>query len=174
MSGEPAYAVIRVRGSIKVHRSIRDTLRYLNLTRVNHCVVVPGTKEYLGMILRAKDYVTWGEVDPETLARLIFRRGRLTGERRITDRTVKERTPYRSIMSLAKAVTTSEYVYGKIPDIKPVFRLHPPKGGYRTIKRAFSEGGSLGYRGKEINALIHSSLSAEEKAQKVDKDDNKK
>jgi len=41
-------------------------------------------------------------------------------------------------------------------EIKPFFRLNPPKGGFerKGIKKAYSEGGALGYRGKEINSLI--------------------
>lgn len=35
-----------------------------------------------------------------------------------------------------------------------VVRLKPPIGGLKSIKRAYGSGGSLGYRGKEINKLI--------------------
>ena len=35
-----------------------------------------------------------------------------------------------------------------------VVNLKPPKGGFKSIKRPFQDGGSLGYRGKEINELI--------------------
>jgi large subunit ribosomal protein L30 len=38
--------------------------------------------------------------------------------------------------------------------VKPVLRLHPPIKGYEGVKRSFSEGGALGYRGKEIEKLI--------------------
>ena len=51
----------------------------LRLTRINHCVVLPETDEIKGMLMKAKDYVTWGEVSEETLARMIKFRGRLHG-----------------------------------------------------------------------------------------------
>jgi len=39
--------------------------------------------------------------------------------------------------------------------VKPVFRLHPPKGGFKgTIRRPYKSGGELGYRGAAINDLI--------------------
>ncbi|HNR25150.1 MAG TPA: 50S ribosomal protein L30, partial [Methanobacteriaceae archaeon] len=38
--------------------------------------------------------------------------------------------------------------------LKPVFRLHPPRKGYKDIKKAFNEGGTLGYRGEDINHLL--------------------
>ncbi len=36
------------------------------------------------------------------------------------------------------------------------FRLNPPKGGFerKGIKKPFSKGGALGYRGSKINSLI--------------------
>jgi large subunit ribosomal protein L30 len=42
-----------------------------------------------------------------------------------------------------------------LKDIKPVFRLHPPKKGFKgTIKRSYKSGGVTGYRGEDINNLI--------------------
>ncbi len=38
--------------------------------------------------------------------------------------------------------------------LKPKFRLHPPRGGFkRSTRRAFTDGGELGYRGPNINSL---------------------
>ena len=65
------YAVIRVRGSVNVRSDIKDTLKMLRLNRVNHCVLVPNTKPYSGMLQKVKDYVTWGEIDDETLKLLM-------------------------------------------------------------------------------------------------------
>ncbi|MCG2827410.1 MAG: uL30 family ribosomal protein, partial [Thermoplasmatales archaeon] len=61
------FAVVRVRGNININRGIKDTLKMLNLTKVNHCVFIPETKEYKGMLQKVKDYVTWGEIDSDTL-----------------------------------------------------------------------------------------------------------
>ncbi|MEM2203989.1 MAG: 50S ribosomal protein L30, partial [Sulfolobales archaeon] len=39
--------------------------------------------------------------------------------------------------------------------VKPVFRLHPPSGGFKgSIKKPYGNGGELGYRGQDINDLI--------------------
>jgi large subunit ribosomal protein L30 len=35
-----------------------------------------------------------------------------------------------------------------------VFNLPNPIGGFKHIKKGYNEGGDLGYRGKEINALL--------------------
>jgi len=42
-----------------------------------------------------------------------------------------------------------------IPGLKPYFRLHPPKGGFKgSVKKPYNAGGELGYRGSAINDLI--------------------
>ena len=54
------YLVIRARSDRGVTKKIRDTMTMLNLTRVNHAVLVPKTDSYDGMLQKVKDYVTWG------------------------------------------------------------------------------------------------------------------
>ncbi|UCE37785.1 MAG: 50S ribosomal protein L30 [Thermoplasmata archaeon] len=148
------YAVIRVRGSVNVRSEIKDTLKMLRLNRVNHCVILPITKSYSGMLQKVKDYVTWGEITPEILAKMIIRRGKLIGDNKITDNYIKKNSNYKSVMSFAKAVSKGETRYQDIKDIKPVIRLHPPRKGYEGVKKSFKTGGALGYRGEDINILI--------------------
>jgi large subunit ribosomal protein L30 len=148
------YAVIRVRGSVNVRGDILDTLKMLRLNRVNHCVILPNTKTYVGMLQKVKDYVTWGEIAPETLAKMIIRRGKVSGDNRISDGYIKKNSDYKSVMSFAKAVSKGDVVYKDIAGINPVIRLHPPKKGYEGVKRSYRAGGALGYRGKDINTLI--------------------
>ncbi len=147
------FAVVRVRGSAGVRRDIADTMEMLRLNRINHAVLVEETPSYLGMLRKAKDYITWGEIDQETLKAMIMKRGRIIGGDKITDDYIKEKTDYDSVEEFAEAVFQGDV---KLEDagIKPVFRLHPPRKGYEAIKKAFNEGGSLGYRGEEINNLL--------------------
>jgi large subunit ribosomal protein L30 len=149
-----AYAVIRVRGSVNVKGDIKDTLKMLRLNRVNHLVLLPKTKSYAGMLQKVKDYVTWGEIKPETLAKIIIRRGKLAGGKKITDSYIKTNTKYSSVLAFAKAVVKGEAKYVDLKGIKPVIRLHPPVKGYEGVKRSFKAGGALGYRSEDINNLI--------------------
>ena len=71
------YAVIRIRGSVKTPGEVRKTLKMLRLTRVNHCTIVPKDKTHEGMLNKARHYITWGEIDENTLEKLVSRRGRL-------------------------------------------------------------------------------------------------
>ena len=153
------YSVVRIRGSINVKPDIKKTLQMLRLTRVNHCVLIDGKNEsYRGMLNKAKDYITWGEIDKETLIELIKTRGRLMGDKPVTEEYIKSATSYNSIEKLADALVEGKIRYSELPNVKPLFKLNPPKGGYEGIKRAYKVGGALGYRGKEINNLIRRML----------------
>ena len=148
------YAVIRVRGSVNVREDIKDTLKMLRLNRVNHLVFLPENDSYAGMLQKVKDYVTWGEIKPETLAKIIIRRGKLKGGKKITDPYIKKNSKYSSVLAFAKAVAKGEAKYNDLKDIKPVIRLHPPVKGYEGVKRSYRVGGALGYRSEDINKLI--------------------
>lgn len=110
------YAVLQVRGLINVNHEVRDTLKMLNLQNQNQAVILEASPVVKGMLKKAKDYITFGEVTEETIKLL------------------KE-----------KRKTTKKY-----------YALHPPRGGFerKGIKKPFTKGGVLGYRGDKINALI--------------------
>jgi large subunit ribosomal protein L30 len=127
----------------------------LNLTRVNHAVLLPETASYSGMLHKVKDFVTWGEVDAGTISTLLAERGRMIGDKPVTDTAVKSGSDYSTIGALAKAIASGEATLRAVEGLKPVLRLHPPRGakGWGGIKRAYSVGGALGFRGKDIESL---------------------
>jgi large subunit ribosomal protein L30 len=153
-----AFAVIRVRGHRKINKDIEDTMCMLRLTRVNHCVIIPEDKVMKGMLQKAKDFITWGEVSEETLTKMIQSRGRLMGDKPIDDAYVGANSPFGSIAEFAKSVVKDETKYSELKDVKPIFRLHPPAKGYEAVKKDLKTHGSLGYRGDKINALIERML----------------
>lgn len=152
------YAVIRVRGTVNVKPNIKMTMRLLRLNRTNHCVLVQENPVSKGMLQIIKDYTTWGEINKETLSKLISSRGMLVGDKPVTDEYLKSATSYSSIEKLSEAILDNTVKYKDITEVKPLFRLNPPKKGYRTVKRSFVNRGSLGYRKEKINALIERML----------------
>lgn len=62
------FAAIRIRGDVNVKPDLRKTLLLLKLKRRNTCVLVP--KESKGMLMVVNDYVAWGEINKENLAKL--------------------------------------------------------------------------------------------------------
>ena len=135
------YAVVRVRGSVNVAKAVEDTLKMLRLNQVNHCVLVPKDKNYEGMLRKVESYVTWGEISEEVLERLVSRRGRLAGDKRIDDK------------EAGKALDKIRKDGVKDAGIKPVFRLSPPSKGYKATRKRFPMG-DLGNRGETINELL--------------------
>ena len=149
-----AYAVIRVRGQPDVSNDIEYTMNLFGLYRVNHCAIVPDNEVTKGMLQKIKDYVTYGEVSEETLAQMIRVRGRLSGDRMITDDYLAEKSDFKTVDDFAKAIINDDYKMKDVEAVKPVFRLHPPVKGYEGNKRSYKNGGALGYRGEAINDLI--------------------
>ncbi len=152
------YAVIRVRGTVNVKPDIKKTMQLLRLTRANHCVLLEENAVYKGMLQIVKDYTTWGEINKETLTKLLSVRGKLIGDKPLTEEYLKKAAPYHSFEKLSEAIIENKVNYKEIPEIKPVFRLNPPKKGHRTVKRSFVNKGSLGYRKDAINTLIERML----------------
>jgi large subunit ribosomal protein L30 len=129
---------------------------YLNLTRVNHAVIIPENAQYKGMLQKAKDYITWGNADAALVEKMITERGRLMGDKPITDEYVNENTTFATIKEFAAAIVAGDATVKDLPEMKRVFRLHPPVGpkGWGGLKRSFVVGGALGARGDEISALV--------------------
>nr|AIE92024.1 ribosomal protein L30P (RP-L30, rpmD) [uncultured marine group II/III euryarchaeote AD1000_19_G08]AIF01197.1 ribosomal protein L30P (RP-L30, rpmD) [uncultured marine group II/III euryarchaeote KM3_143_C03] len=150
------FLVIRVRSDRGVKPKIRHTMSMLNLTKVNHAVLVPDTPAYAGMLQKAKDYVTWGEVDADTISELISQRGRMIGDKPITNAVIKSGSEFSTINALSKAIASGDARTNAVEGMKPVFRLHPPRGakGWGGIKRSFTTGGALGFRGEAISDLV--------------------
>lgn len=144
------YAVIRVRGTVGINKDIKDTLKLLNLNKPNHCTLLTEKKDNKGMLQKAKNYITWGEVNEEGLTHLLNRA-------EFKNKSLKKylnKEDLDSPKELAKKILNNEDNPSEL-DIKPVIRLHPPRKGYKNTKRDYKEGGSLGYRGKDINKLIY-------------------
>ena len=113
----------------------------LRLYKKNYCCVLPNTPIYAGMLNKAKDYITWGEISDESYALLAQKRGE-EYKGRLEDNKGK--------------VKYNKFIVFNNKKIKPFFRLSPPRGGFerKGIKIPFSKGGALGYRADGINDLI--------------------
>ncbi|MEM0506415.1 MAG: 50S ribosomal protein L30 [Thermosphaera sp.] len=160
MAGE-LYAVLRLRGLADTPPDVEHTLKLLRLHKKYHLVLypsdLPGLKKMLDVV---KDWATWGEISRETLVELLRKRGRTVGGRKLTDEYVNEKLKdlgvTGGIEGLANALLEGRVRLHEIDHlIKPVFRMHPPRGGFKkSIKKSLGSGGELGYRGRAINELI--------------------
>jgi len=138
--GKKNIGVVRVRGLTKIRETVSDTMSMLCLYRKNCCVIVKNTPSIGGMLNKAKDFITWGEIDDETLKLMVEKRGK---ECKDKESAIKKKC--------------FEYNGKKY---RKYFRLAPPKGGFERggIKTTFIRGGVLGYRAEKINSLIRKML----------------
>lgn len=148
-------AVIRIRGKIGVKKDIKDTLKMLRLYNKNYCVVLDNKPQNLGMLKKAKDYITWGDINEEVFKDLLKKRGKLPGNKGLTEEYIKEKLKL-DIEAFSKEFFEEKKSLKDIPGFKLFFRLKPPVGGFerKGIKTPFSLGGTLGYRKEKINDLI--------------------
>jgi len=156
--GRKCIAVIRIRGISDIRGDTQETMDMLHLTRNCHATLIDDRPSYLGMLRKAQSYLTWGEVSKEAISILLKKRARTIGDKKLTDE-YAQRIGYKSLDELTEAINNLEIKYKDLPDIKPIFRLHPPKGGFKgKIKRGFVEGGAAGYRGENINNLLENMI----------------
>ncbi|VVB65436.1 50S ribosomal protein L30 [Candidatus Gugararchaeum adminiculabundum] len=135
------FAIVRVRGPVKVNYEINDTLEMLRITRVNHATLVDDRPQYLGMLQKVKDYVAFGEISKETLVKLLTKRGVIVGEQ-----------PVKNPKDLAEKLFSGQVKLND-PSFENVFRLRPPSQGYKSTKSS-QPFGQLGDIGADINDLL--------------------
>lgn len=144
---------IRIRGGVNASIEEEDTLRMLGMDRNNTATLIDDRPDYLGMLQKAKDRITWGEPTTETISQLLEKRGKIAGDKSLDSATLNA-LGYDSIQDLAEAIYACRDDFHRLDPIKPFFRLRPPRKGFkRTVKKPYRAGGELGYRGDEINGL---------------------
>lgn len=145
---------VRIRGTISAPIEVRETLKMLHLTRNNYAVLIDDRPTFAGMLRTARNFITWGEVSKETVKMLIKKRGRLVGNKKLTDE-YAQTIGFKSLDELAEAIFDGRVEHWKLPKTQLVFKLRPPTKGFKgKTKRSYSAGGESGYRGDNINELI--------------------
>ena len=131
------YAIVRIKSTINANNAVKDTLKMLNLNRINTCTIIHNNQSYKGMLQKVKDYITWGEINDKTLTLLL------------------KRAKVENIADALKKIKDGSKL---IEITNPSIGLHPPRKGYKSIKKPYGMGGSAGFRGKDINQLIERML----------------
>jgi large subunit ribosomal protein L30 len=146
--------VVKVRGEISGQREAKETNAMLGLSHTNHAVIIDNRPAYMGMLQRAQSYLTWGEASKETVTMMLKERGRLLGNKKLTDE-YAQKVGYKTVDELADAIFNCKVEYNKLEGITKTFRLRPPKKGYKgKTKKSFRAGGEAGYRCEAIDKLV--------------------
>ncbi len=155
-SGKGPILAVRLRGTAGDSPDVEKTLESLRLERTFQARLLENTPSIAGMLRSVKAIVAWGEVSPELLESLLLKRGERDGADPLDEGFVRL-LGKPSLSDLAKSVVAGELSLPTLwsAGLKPRFRLHPPRGGFkRSLRRAATDGGELGYRGADINVLV--------------------
>ena len=147
-------AIIRLRGRTGRNYHIEHTLKLLKLHKPNHLVIYHESESLFGMLHKVKDAVTWGEVNNEMIEHILKKRGELQGKNKLSDKHVKSNSEYSTVKQFSKAIFKGDAKIKDIAELQPVFRLSPPRKGFKSLKNPINRKGDLGYRGEAINELL--------------------
>lgn len=136
-------AVIRISGQVNVSEEVKEALNRLKLRRKYALVLVNETTETKKLLKKIRDYISYGEIKTETLAKLLAERAQPIDKSKKID--------------AKKVMTEIEKKPMEELGLKPFFRLHPPRGGIDAKKHAGVNKGVLGENPK-INELIERML----------------
>jgi large subunit ribosomal protein L30 len=155
-AGKGPLLAVRLRGTASDAPDVVKTMVSLKLERTFQARLLDNTSSNLGMLRTVKALVAWGEISPEVLEHVLVKRGERDGAEGLDDGFVRllGKTGFDE---LAKAVVAGEVGIRDLyrAGLKTRFRFHPPRGGFkRSLRRAATDGGELGYRGPDINLLV--------------------
>jgi large subunit ribosomal protein L30 len=138
------YLVIRISGMIGLPKKISSTLDQLRLRRKYSAILLEENPENLKLLKVIRNFVAYGRISEENIARLIDKRGQKTKEWKKLD---------------SKKIS-SELGKKKLSDfgLKPFFRLHPPRKGIESKKHFGVGKGVLGDNKDDINKLLERML----------------
>lgn len=68
-------AIVRITGDVGLNKEIRETFERLKLRRKYSCIVLEPSAEQEGMIDKLRNFVAFGEINPETIKKLNEIRG---------------------------------------------------------------------------------------------------
>jgi len=147
-----AYLVVRIKGTVNIPMWAKTTLDGLNLDKRFRATIVPESDEYLGMLRKVKEEVSWTKADAGIVKELLEKRGRKTGYKPITKSDLPKE--YKSMDDFATAIAENKIAMSKLEGIKPWFALSPPKGGFkRKTKTQYAQNGILGEDGELVEIV---------------------
>src|SRR3989344_5171283 len=135
--------LIRISGMVKIKEKINHILDRLRLKKKYACVLINSdNKSLMGMLDKVKFNVAYGEIERDTLIKLIKARAKsMDGDKK-------------PIKIDAEKVAEGLLEGKKLDEfkLKPFFRLHPPLKGINS-KLQYPKG-VLGNNKKDINKLV--------------------
>lgn len=136
--------IIRIRGHVGMDDDVEETFSRLNLKNKFSATVIRETPEMLGMLRKIDNFSAYGKITKEVFTEVVKKRGKAVKGKVDAEKIANEFFEGKTEKSL------------KDFDILPVFRLHPPIKGFKSIKLHYPKG-DLG-KHEKINELVRRML----------------
>ena len=138
-------AVIRISGMVDVPYNIEETLKRIRLRRKYSAVIIKPNPQNLKILKKIRNFIAYGDIDKKTLSLLVESRG--------VPKDKKKKINPKEILEQIEKKDPKSW------DIKPFFRLHPPRGGIDSKKHfGVTKRAVLGDNKNHINDLVRRML----------------
>jgi large subunit ribosomal protein L30 len=148
-----AFLVVRISGQADVPYWAVTTMNLLKLEKKYRATIIPEQENTLGMLRKIQHYISWQEIDVETVKELLDKKARKSGYKKITSEDITS-IGFTSIDELATSLAEGKTALSKLKPLKPWFALAPPRHGFkRSTKKLYGQKGVLGYN-KELSVIV--------------------
>ena len=85
-----AYLVVRIKGQADVPHWANTTLNLLKLEKKYRATIIPAKENTAGMLKKIQHYISWQEIDAPTTKKLLDKKGRVSGYKKITPKDISK------------------------------------------------------------------------------------
>ena len=136
---------IRIAGQVDRTEKVKETLFRLRLRRKYAAVLLQPTKTNLKILQKVRNEIAYGSINSETLALLV--------QKRAKNKEKSKKLDQKKVLDQIEKTSHDKW------DIKPFFRLHPPRGGIDAKKHfGVTKKAVLGDNKDKINDLVRRML----------------
>jgi large subunit ribosomal protein L30 len=143
---------VNLRGTVNIPRPVKETLANLKVRNRFNATLLKENETTLGMLNRAKEHLAWAEAEEALVEKLLESRTQVMNGNTLEG--VLKSAKAKNLSGLAKSITDGKVDFRKLKDVRPYFRLHPPRGGFsRSTRRLYDQGGVLGNNPELMNLI---------------------
>ena len=150
--------MVNLRGIVNTRTPVRTTLEQLSIARRFNATIVPDNEVYRGMLNISKDHVAWCKIESTLAEKLLKTRSEKASGVKFSEEGLKRQKEFRSYSELANGLESGKAKLSELGEMRPFFRLKPPRGGFRkSTRRQYRDGGILG-KNEELPKLVERML----------------
>ena len=125
----------------------------LKLEKKYRATIIPEKENTIGMLRKVQHYISWQEIDTETVKELLDKKARKSGYKKVTNEDITS-IGFTSIDELATSLAEGKTSLSKLKPLKPWFAMDPPRHGFkRSTKKLYGQKGVLGHN-KELSVIV--------------------